>query len=83
MGVSTYLMVSRHNVYYLCWPLPQSLHPLGKVSDIKVTLRRRDRREALHLSRRLAYVAETCCGGYRAVLTKRMPRLYFDGSLRG
>jgi hypothetical protein len=59
MGVPTYLTVSRHNVYYLRWPLPQSLHPLGKASDIKVSLRTRDQREALRLSRYLAYVAET------------------------
>ena len=59
MGVPTYLTLSRHNVYYLRWPLPQSLHPQGKASDIKVSLRTRDQREALRLSRHLAYVAET------------------------
>lgn len=59
MGVPTYLTVSRHGIYYLRWPLPQSLHPLGKASDIKVSLRTRDQREALRLSRYLAYVAET------------------------
>ena len=32
MGVPTYLTVSRHNVYYLRWPLPKSLHPLGKLT---------------------------------------------------
>jgi hypothetical protein len=58
MGVSTYLTVSRHNVFYLRWPLPQSLHPQGKASDIKVSLRTRDQREALRLSRHLAYVAK-------------------------
>ena len=59
MGVPTYLTVSRHNVYYLRWPLPPSLHPQRKASDIKVSLRTRDQREALRLSRHLAYVAET------------------------
>ena len=66
MGVSTYLTVSRHNVYYLRWPLPQSLHPQGKASDIKVSLRTRDQREALRLSRHLAYVAETLTSGSAA-----------------
>ncbi|HUS52865.1 MAG TPA: DUF6538 domain-containing protein, partial [Thermohalobaculum sp.] len=59
MGVSTYLTLSRHHIYYLRWPLPASLHPRGKAYDIKVSLRTRDQREALRLSRRLAYVAET------------------------
>ncbi len=58
MGVPTYLTLSRHGVYYLRWPLPDSLREHGKAPDIKVSLRTRDRREALHLSRYLAYVAE-------------------------
>ena len=66
MGVPTYLTVSRHGIYYLRWPLPQPLHPLGKASDIKVSLRTREHREALRLSRHLAYVAETLTTGSAA-----------------
>ena len=68
MRVPVYLVRSRHGIYYLRWPLPQSLHPLGKASDIKVSLRTRDQREALHVSRYLAYVAETLTT--RAVTSK-------------
>ncbi len=59
MRVPVYLVRSRHGIYYFRWPIPQSLHPLGKASDIKVSLLTRDPREALRLSRHLAYVAET------------------------
>lgn len=59
MGVPTYLTLSRHGIYYLRWPLPKSLHRQGKAFDIKVSLRTRNQREALRLSRHLAYVAET------------------------
>ena len=68
MGVPTYLTVSRHSVYYLRWPLPQSLHPQGKASDVKVSLRTRDRREALRLSQHLGYIAKTLT--LRAVSSK-------------
>ncbi len=68
MGVPTYLTVSRHSVFYLRWPLPQSLHPQGKASDVKVSLRTRDRREALRLSQHLGYIAETLTS--RAVTSK-------------
>lgn len=59
MGIPTYLTLSRHNVYYFRWPLSEGLRPLGMASDVKVSLGTRDRREALHLSRLLAYVART------------------------
>ena len=59
MRVPAYLVRSRHGIYYFRWPIPQSLHPLGKASDIKVSLRARDPREALRMSRYLGYVADT------------------------
>ena len=68
MRVPAYLVRSRHGIYSLRWPLPQSLHPQGKASDIKVSLRTRDQREALRMSRHLAYVAETLIT--RAVTSK-------------
>jgi len=59
MGVPTYLSLSRHGFFYLRWPLPLGLCEPGKASDIKVSLRTRERREALRLSRYLTYVADT------------------------
>ncbi|MCL5778332.1 hypothetical protein M1105_15220 [Limibaculum sp. FT325] len=58
MGIPAYLTLSRHGVYYIRWPIPEALHPYGKVSDIKVSLRTRDRREALSLARQLAALAD-------------------------
>lgn len=53
----THLSLSRHNVYYLRFPLPPELHPRGHSTDIKVSLRTRCPQEALHLSRTLVYAA--------------------------
>ena len=59
MRVPAYLIRSRHGIFYFRWLLPQWLHPKGKASDIKVSLRTRDPREALRMSRYLGYVADT------------------------
>lgn len=59
MGNPVYLSQSRHAVWYFRWPLPKSLHPQGRPSDIKVSLATRDRREALRLARSLGYLGET------------------------
>ncbi len=58
MRVPAYLIRSRHGIFYFRWLLPQSLHPKGKTSDIKMSLRTRDPREALRMSRYLGYVAD-------------------------
>jgi hypothetical protein len=49
MGVPSYLSLSRHGVFYFRFPLPESFREAGRATDIKVSLRTRDRREALHL----------------------------------
>jgi integrase len=54
----SYLTISRHRVYYFRWPLPRALHPLGKVTILKVSLRTRDPKQAISLSRHLGYVAQ-------------------------
>lgn len=59
MGNPVYLTLSRHAVWYFRWPLPKSLHPHGRASDIKVSLETRDRRDALRLARILGYLGET------------------------
>lgn len=59
MRTTAYLTLSRHRVYYFRWPLPHSLHPLGRHLYIRVSLRTRERREALRLSRSLGYLGET------------------------
>jgi hypothetical protein len=35
-----YLTISRHRLYYFRWPLPPALHPQGRQSTIKVSLRK-------------------------------------------
>lgn len=59
MGNPVYITQSRHAVWYFRWPLPKSLHPQGRPSDIKMSLETRDRREALRLARSLGYLGET------------------------
>lgn len=59
MRTTAYLTLSRHHVYYFRWPLPHSLHPLGRHLYIRVSLRTRERKEALRLSRSLGYLGET------------------------
>ena len=51
----SYLVRSRHNIFYLRWPIPKELHPLGITTDIKVSLATRNPKKALQLSRLLVY----------------------------
>lgn len=53
----TYVLVSRTGVLYFRWPVPRRLHPEGKASTIKVSLRTRDPKEAIRLARLLSYTA--------------------------
>jgi integrase len=46
-----YLSLSRHNVYYLRFPIPVICHPEGRATDLKVSLGTRDPRQALSISR--------------------------------
>lgn len=59
----THLTLSRHNVYYLRFPIPKALHPTGKATEIKVSLKTRCPHEALHLSRTLVYAASSYIKG--------------------
>ncbi|TIM27076.1 MAG: hypothetical protein E5Y63_25955 [Mesorhizobium sp.] len=53
----TYVLVSRMGILYFRWPVPKRLHPEGKASTIKVSLRTRDPKEAIRLARLLSYTA--------------------------
>lgn len=53
-----YLAQSRNGVFYFRWPLPKQLHPLGKPSTLKLSLRTREPRKALRLSRLLSQIGE-------------------------
>lgn len=53
-----YLTQSRHGVYYLRFPIPQTFHPERRQSSIKLSLQTRCPSEALHMSRALCYVGE-------------------------
>lgn len=59
MFAASYLSLSRHNIYYIRYPIPKSLHPQGKVTDVRLSLKTRCPREALHISRHLVYLAES------------------------
>jgi hypothetical protein len=54
MRIPAYLSLSRHNVFYFRWPL------YGRT--LRVSLRTRNPRFALHLARQLAYHAENITG---------------------
>lgn len=54
----SYLTLSRHNLYYFRFPLPASIHPQGRRTDIKMSLDTRCPQEALHMIRCLAYYAD-------------------------
>ena len=54
----TYLTCSRHNIYYFRYPLPKSIHPQNKATDLKLSLRTKDSKKALYFSRALAYLGE-------------------------
>ncbi|MBR0554994.1 site-specific integrase [Ciceribacter sp. L1K23] len=53
-----YLVKSRCGVFYLRWPLPKQLHPQKKASTLKLSLRTREPRKALRLSRSLSQIGE-------------------------
>ncbi|MCA0256669.1 MAG: site-specific integrase [Proteobacteria bacterium] len=54
----SYLVKSRCGIFYLRWPIPKQLHPHKKASTLKVSLRTRDPRKALRLSRSLSQIGE-------------------------
>ncbi len=54
----TYLIRSRHNIYYFRCPLPDILHEQGRTKYFKISLRTRDPKEALHLANCFAYHIE-------------------------
>lgn len=54
----TYLQLSRNGIFYLRWPLPRRFHPSGKPTTVKVSLRVREPREALKLSRVMVLIAD-------------------------
>ncbi|THF50654.1 site-specific integrase [Allorhizobium terrae] len=58
MFVPTYLLKSRHGLFYFRWPLPKLLHPHGKAETIKLSLQTRDPQKALRLSRSLIQIGE-------------------------
>ncbi|MBX9469460.1 MAG: hypothetical protein KL839_17090 [Rhizobium sp.] len=58
MFVPTYLLKSRHGLFYFRWPLPKQLHPRGKAETIKLSLQTRDPQKALRLSRPLIQIGE-------------------------
>lgn len=53
-----YLTLSRHHIYYFRFPIPATLHPQGRQTDIKLSLQTRDPQEALYMARSLVYFAE-------------------------
>jgi integrase len=54
----TYLSTSRLGVYYFRFPIPITFHPEGKASDLKLSLRTKNKRLALCLSNALRLVSE-------------------------
>lgn len=59
MHMPTYLVRSRHSVFYFRYPLPAPLCPRGQSRDIKLSLQTRDPKRALQTSRLLAYIGDT------------------------
>ena len=53
-----YLTLSRHGIYYLRIPIPIAFHPEVKVSDIKLSLRTKNKQLALCLSTMLRLVVD-------------------------
>ncbi|AYG58005.1 site-specific integrase [Rhizobium jaguaris] len=58
MYIPSYLLKSRHGVFYFRWPMPKQLHPRQKAETIKISLQTRDPRKALRLSRSLIQIGE-------------------------
>jgi len=46
----SYLILSRHNIYYFRWPLPRQIRQQGKTAYVKISLQTRDPKEALRLA---------------------------------
>jgi len=55
----SYLILSRHRVYYFRWPLPKALRVTGRTAFIKLSLGTREPKEALLLANTLAYHADS------------------------
>ncbi len=51
MRLAAYVSKSRHGIFYLRWPIPASLHPTKKHSDLKLSLGTRSPCAAQRLSR--------------------------------
>ena len=64
MQNSTYLTLSRHNIYYFRWPLPKAVHPHNKCTQLKLSLQTGNCRLALQLSRLLSYWAHELMSRY-------------------
>lgn len=46
----SYLVLSRHNIYYFRWPLPRQIRQQGKTAHVKISLQTREPKEALRLA---------------------------------
>lgn len=53
-----YLNLSRHNIYYLRFPIPPAFHPKSHASEVRCSLGTRCPREALRIARRLVYLGD-------------------------
>jgi len=53
----THLILSEHNIYHFRWPMPLHLMLDGKRRYVKVSLKTREPKEALYLSKILSYHA--------------------------
>lgn len=58
MFIPSYLQKSRHGVFYFRWPLSKHFHTRQKATTLKLSLRTRDPKNALRLSRPLIQVAD-------------------------
>ncbi|WP_373289419.1 DUF6538 domain-containing protein [Rhizobium wenxiniae] len=47
MFIPSYILKSRHGIFYFRWPLPKQLRPRQKAESIKLSLQTRDPQEAL------------------------------------
>ncbi len=84
----TYLTLSRHQIFYFRWPLPDTFRQAGRTTHIKVSLRTREPKEALRLANILGYHANdlitqkgTAQMNYTEI--KQMLEDYFRNVLQG
>lgn len=54
----SYLAKSTHGIFYFRWPIPKSLHPKKIPTTLKVSLRTRNSKKALQLSRSMIQIGE-------------------------